>query len=206
MGENLDSYSLINSFYDLPFNIIFEIVKESNSMPETYKNVLSRCSIAYKDEAPKLLLVLPAQKIPLSVAIEIISSLTCSPFCMQFKEMYHEDQATVLPDYSQISTDISQINKNLMQLNQKMKNTNLICSYTIYGSGRITGKSYQCLTCMEKYNLPKSHTICPACAKLCHEGHVIVPSSYTLYYCDCGAHDIPNPCKLVPYPDKPDED
>ena len=57
----------------------------------------------------------------------------------------------------------------------------------------INGKYYKCKTCP---GLPPNHSICPACAAVCHYGHQLVEYSGS-YYCDCGAHEPGFYCRLV---------
>ena len=42
---------------------------------------------------------------------------------------------------------------------------------------------YYCYTC----NLVDSRGCCGACAAMCHDGHDVVYSSRSRFFCDCGA-------------------
>ena len=66
------------------------------------------------------------------------------------------------------------------------------CTYEDHGTHMISGIFYQCQTCPA----PSNQAICPACAHICHKGHILIEHNGS-YYCDCGAHRCFS-CKLIP--------
>ena len=201
ISSKLEDYCELAEFYQLPFDTICSITENSETSADVYKTIIAKCSIHHKQFAPLLLKYIPLINLTYEECVSIIGSLSCSGICMKLKELYNEDQLNVTPDItfqiSEIQNDIKELKDYVCKNPYATRSLNQQeipqCNFLQTGKTYIKGKFYKCKTCGGS---PR-HSICPECAKICHEGHELEPHEGK-YYCDCGAHALSCQCKLVP--------
>jgi hypothetical protein len=78
------------------------------------------------------------------------------------------------------------------------------CTYDVSGREYVPQRWYTCMTCTPQQEEDSFHWFfeqrmgcCLACAKRCHQGHVLHEEDFSDggFFCDCGAGDLPEPCK-----------
>ena len=213
IAGNLEIYYKNLDFYKLPFDVLTKIIERSNASSNIYVFIMRKCSHAYPDKAALLLNVMPINQMSLKESLEIVGSLTTSPFCMNLPDLYREEerspQADELYVLQEIEKKIDSLSSHVVAIEDHVKSEHFVeeieetltrhqytrCTYSDNGKHMISGQFYQCQTCQ---NLPYDHAICPSCAHICHRGHVLT-ERFGQYYCDCGAHELTCECKIVPY-------